>query len=179
MKNRHCPVLGLHRSHQWSGPHGGIRFCTGSAIPDGAQQCPRCRSMLVASSFPMNWLGKQSQMCRRCTERQASYRATKRDVRAMQIRSWRESASGKALTRTYRSSIRWGLKEVARRALRQAVRKGKLVKPNTCQDCHTVVPRTCLHGHHHDYSRPLDVRWLCASCHARVALAARPAPEKK
>lgn len=39
-------------------------------------------------------------------------------------------------------------------------RKGKLV-PRPCESCGASQ----VQKHHDDYSRPLDVRWLCKSCH--------------
>jgi hypothetical protein len=44
-----------------------------------------------------------------------------------------------------------------------AVRDGKLVKPERCEGC--GLERR-LEKHHHDYSRPLLVVWLCKPCHA-------------
>lgn len=43
-----------------------------------------------------------------------------------------------------------------------ALRKGKLIKPTNCQRCSQVMR---LEGHHHDYSKPLEVEWLCRKCH--------------
>lgn len=54
-------------------------------------------------------------------------------------------------------------KWLARAKVRYAVKVGKLEKPKGCEFCGHEKP---LHGHHDDYSKPLDVRWLCASCHA-------------
>lgn len=54
------------------------------------------------------------------------------------------------------------LKEQARHALRNAVMAGTLGKPKECQDCRRVAR---LHGHHDDYTRPLEVAWLCSLCH--------------
>jgi hypothetical protein len=50
----------------------------------------------------------------------------------------------------------------AHRALNNAVRDGKIVKPTHCTKC---GKETTLHGHHHDYAQPLNVEWLCPACH--------------
>lgn len=44
-----------------------------------------------------------------------------------------------------------------------AVRDGKLRPPMCCEGCGLARP---IQKHHHDYSRPLAVVWLCKPCHA-------------
>jgi hypothetical protein len=45
-----------------------------------------------------------------------------------------------------------------------ALKAGTLVRPDRCVEC----PRTVgIQGHHEDYSKPLDVAWLCRKCHAK------------
>lgn len=48
----------------------------------------------------------------------------------------------------------------ARNALNHAIRKGRL-KRNPCERCGEKKTQ----GHHEDYSKPLDVVWLCIDCH--------------
>lgn len=57
-------------------------------------------------------------------------------------------------------------KATARNILGAAVRDGRVIKPDACQEC--GILKSNLHGHHHDYSKPLDVRWLCTGCHGAV-----------
>ncbi len=52
-------------------------------------------------------------------------------------------------------------KAQARAALGRAVRSGKL-KREPCEMCGTTVR---VQAHHHDYAKPLDVRWLCFQHH--------------
>jgi len=56
--------------------------------------------------------------------------------------------------------------------VRAAKHKGLLVSPGECERCNepekfSATGRSLLQGHHHDYSKPLDVEWLCTKCHRK------------
>jgi len=44
-----------------------------------------------------------------------------------------------------------------------AVRDGRLVRPERCSKCRSK--RGTIEASHDDYSKPLQIEWLCASCH--------------
>ena len=53
----------------------------------------------------------------------------------------------------------------AHKKLQYALDTGKVIRPNKCSMCGIeCIPQ----GHHYDYSKPLDVTWLCAKCHSKV-----------
>lgn len=63
-------------------------------------------------------------------------------------------------------------KAVARRAVRDAIARGEIVRPACCERCGADPGLNrrgapLLHGHHPDYSKPLEVDWLCVLCHAQ------------
>jgi hypothetical protein len=73
------------------------------------------------------------------------------------------------------SAKKWRLKnpEKARAhwMINSAVLKGTLIRPANCSWCGAKDKPRCdgvtqIHAHHSDYSKPLEVEWLCASCHA-------------
>lgn len=45
---------------------------------------------------------------------------------------------------------------------RSALKQGKLFRPDRCSLCNREGK---IEGHHHDYSKPLDVVWVCKECH--------------
>lgn len=51
-------------------------------------------------------------------------------------------------------------KYYARTAAGNAIRDGRL-KKEPCHYCGELK----VQAHHHDYSRPLDVKWVCFKCH--------------
>lgn len=55
-------------------------------------------------------------------------------------------------------------KDRARWTILNAIRRGK-VERKPCSICNASVSE----AHHHDYSKPLDVIWLCFSCHRQHA----------
>jgi hypothetical protein len=58
-----------------------------------------------------------------------------------------------------RSQKRHPVKDLARRAVGSAVKRGKLV-PQPCEVCGAEAQ-----AHHEDYTKPLEVRWLCYKHH--------------
>ena len=67
---------------------------------------------------------------------------------------------------------RGGAKAVdsAQNKLEKAIQRGDIVRPSTCEKCgERPLPmkdgRTAIQAHHYDYSKPLEVQWLCQRCH--------------
>lgn len=50
----------------------------------------------------------------------------------------------------------------AQRKVRSAIKSGKLKRPLHCEICKI---ESHVHGHHEDYSKPLEVIWMCSKCH--------------
>ncbi len=49
--------------------------------------------------------------------------------------------------------------------VKYAIKAGKLKRPPACEVCGKVGK---VDGHHEDYTKPLDVMWLCRSCHLQL-----------
>jgi ribosomal protein S27AE len=64
-------------------------------------------------------------------------------------------------------------KQRAVRLVRDAIQRGILVRPNSCEACGQTPPRgkdgrATIQAHHEDYDKPLSVRWVCCTCHYAV-----------
>jgi hypothetical protein len=53
-------------------------------------------------------------------------------------------------------------KDLARSAVFAALGSGALSRPLSCEACGET---TEIEAHHPDYSKPLEVKWLCVACH--------------
>jgi len=45
-----------------------------------------------------------------------------------------------------------------------AVKFGQLIRTESCEKCKIQCKP---HAHHHDYTKPLEVEWLCRKCHGK------------
>jgi hypothetical protein len=66
-------------------------------------------------------------------------------------------------------------KRRAQARVQRAVRRGELVRPEQCEGCGQVPPRdrdgrSSIVADHVDYSKPLEVQWLCRECHTEAHL---------
>lgn len=69
-----------------------------------------------------------------------------------------------------RSQARYPERVRARRMVRHEIETGRMQRL-PCEQCGNPKSQ----GHHHDYSKPLDVQWLCHKCHVAEHAAARGA----
>jgi hypothetical protein len=63
-----------------------------------------------------------------------------------------------------RSAEKYPERVLARTKLNNAIRSGKIQRPNKCSVCMTVGK---IQAHHDNYNEPFVVKWLCTSCHRK------------
>lgn len=56
-------------------------------------------------------------------------------------------------------------KRLAHLKVFRAIRRGTLIKPKNCFKCNR---ETRISAHHKDYTKLLEVLWLCSSCHKLI-----------
>lgn len=132
--------------------------------------CSTCKADQPCDNFPKN-----EKRCRPCLavkyKRWALKNADKR--RAINLRYSRTDKGlensrrcGKSYRERgeFRSDPEWRkLTANAQGKLKYAVKTGK-IKRQPCNKCGDLK----THGHHHDYSKPLDVIWLCSMHHKEI-----------
>jgi len=98
--------------------------------------------------------GRQYYSCRPCNnKRLRKYHTTKSGKKAFH----------KALNKYYKANP---VKVEARREVRYALVSKKLKKPTLCSLC--KIKNKKISAHHNDYTKPLEVLWLCPGCHADI-----------
>lgn len=168
-------------------PNGGMQvpMATTELATTVLKACGACETVKPIDQFSRNRTRKDGRQnsCKACmaVRTKAWYRANKPRAAELQTR-WREENRERTreLQRNERAEDPAGRRERerrvrekhpekvnARQALRYAVRTGKVQKADSCERCGQPSDRS-LHGHHRDYSKPLEVEWLCWECHAEV-----------
>lgn len=129
--------------------------------------CRRC-----STSKPLTEFYAHSQMgdrhlsvCKECVKaRVKKHRSENDSVR--EYDRWRYQTQTGRKQKAIEVARNWRKKRPdaykAQTALNNAVRDGRIIK----QPC-SVCGESKTHAHHHDYSKPLDVEWLCAKHHHR------------
>lgn len=123
--------------------------------------CRKCgEEKPVTGFYPRN------KVCKECTKKRVSeyQKGAGKHIHNKACREYNKSEKGKvALSKAknnYLESHR--PRQRARWAVKRAVKAGKLYRPSSCQSC----GRECHpDAHHCDYSKPVDVMWLCKACH--------------
>lgn len=162
-----CPKCGGLRTTFWNK--------TGARAGQHQYRCAPCKSKADAASHQKH-RGQRNQRNREyyasTRERwqeywRQRYAENPEPVRARALRHYyehREEAIKRAKRWEARNPERAHMGDQARYAVAKAIRHGVLARPAICEQC--GISGKAIEGAHHDYSRPLDVRWLCKSCHS-------------
>lgn len=102
-------------------------------------------------------------------EAHKKYHIEHRDEISKYYKSWYKK-NGRKRAENYGDVIdKWAEENTekvhAANMLQSAVASGKVIKPTKCCVCGNEGR---VNGHHEDYNKPLEVVWLCNSCHKRV-----------
>lgn len=100
--------------------------------------------------------------CKECNKRDVkeNYRANRGHYVEYEKRRFKTPVRKAHVLEYQRRRRKRSIKDSARTAVSNAVRDGKLVRL-PCEVCGDPKSQ----GHHDDYTRPLDVRWLCFKHH--------------
>jgi hypothetical protein len=132
--------------------------------------CPRCGETKPLDQFNRDRTQRDGH-CRRCKlcHRKAAgewQRGKGKAKHAAAVKRWQSGSGRRAMSGAKMAAYRREPEKYqARMAVYRAVKSGKLVRPDRCDDCN--VPCRPQAHHHRGYSAAarLDVVWLCDACH--------------
>ena len=144
------------------------------------KQCFKCKEKKSLSEFYVHkamacgHLGK----CKTCTKRDVQERLSKVKQNPKWLAAERERCRKKQSY--YRSAgldcksgidvkERWNKRNPEKRSAQlmaaSALKSGKIVRKYFCESCGCGGS---LEKHHEDYSKPLEIIWLCRTCHGKT-----------
>lgn len=132
-----------------------LEFYTHARMADGhLGKCKECtigdttKRVRKLSKSP-EWVAKERERCR---------------IKSALNRKKETPAEAKRRTRRWRKKN--PEKHKAHYVVANAMRHGRIKKPKKCQRC--GVPTAKLDKHHQDYSKPLEVIFVCKPCHGII-----------
>jgi len=133
-------------------------------------ECKKCKQRI----YMANWYANKTPEERRALVAKRDRETTKKNDRARYYRDWekRRAAADKYQKEHWDKVVeakkKWAEKNPEKRraqwAANNAVRDGKLIR----QPCEVCGATERIQKHHDDYSKPLEVRWLCIKHHAEL-----------
>lgn len=129
-----------------------------------SKRCHRCLAE-VAKEYRLQNYEKHLACLRRCYENKRAerleysrqYHAAHKHERKLE----RMRIMGAIWRRNNREKVN------AKAAVLRAIKDGKLIRPPKCSIC---SKEGWIVGHHKDYTKPLEVTWVCQGCHRDIHL---------
>ncbi len=132
------------------------KFCRSGNCPDSYESRKEAERAIKHKGIPYMTYRVIGEWIRRGrTDRRVRHRVSYQS-------GWRKKNRKSVMSTTLKWQAENPEKVLAAKMVRRAVKNGSIVKAKKCHDCGKGGR---LHGHHEDYSKPLEVVWLCGGCH--------------
>jgi len=131
------------------------------------KKCTRCGNEKQISDFQIRKASKDglTASCKDCLKKYDSLR-NMLPHRVEARNKYQKTSRGMAVCKAMKE--RWADRNKEKRAahliLGNAIKYGRITR-KPCEICGSNIK---IHGHHDDYSKPLDVRWLCPKHHKQI-----------
>ena len=150
-------------------------------MKESIKKCWRCKEEKLVSEFYANSTTSSglTSWCKACTKitQREYYERTRKKSNAAKRERYRNSP--KLRRRNQERVMAWikdhPLERIARRKVATALHNGSITK-TPCTVC-GATKNVC--AHHKDYSKPLDIVWVCRDHHYRIHVAERRKQEKQ
>ncbi len=135
--------------------------CDTPTPPDGFyardQMCKGCRKALVRAYRLANLFRIQAY------DRARGQTPKRKAYNRKWYRKHISTPEGRTTEREKKRAYINSNKRAANIIVNNAIHDGRLIR-QSCEQCNS---NECVHGHHEDYTKPLDVIWLCPPCHGK------------
>lgn len=103
-----------------------------------------------------------------CSEYNKRHYAANREKYRKRVREYRDENLENVFETRMRMCEKNPNRKNANEAVLLAVQLGYLDKPDHCLGCGRPSSESRVTAHHHDYSKPLEVVWVCSKCHRQL-----------
>lgn len=143
---------------------------------EATKKCSECGRELPLSDFNKKRSNRDGfqDRCRKCfSEYNKKRYASDPDRFKRDVARYRTENPSACLGTRLKACAKNPTKRNARRAVEAAIAAGRLKNPHVCFGCGCEEGEHRIEAHHHDYTKPLDVVWLCTPCHRRMDIQRR------
>ena len=135
------------------------------------KKCSACGQVKPLSEFNKH-KGKKDGLqdrCRSCFSKynKRRYLLQKEETKD-RVRKYREENIENIFETRMRMCEKNPSQKNAREAVSLAIQLGYIEKPDHCLGCGRPGSESRVTAHHHDYSKPLEVVWVCSKCHRQL-----------
>lgn len=135
------------------------------------KRCAKCGRELPVSEFnkKRNSRDGLQDTCRKCfSDYNRERYASDRERFKSQVKRYRSENPDRELKTRLKACKKNPTARNAYKVVDAALRAGVITRPDVCYGCGCSSSEHRIEAHHHDYSKSLDVIWLCTPCHRRM-----------